>query len=140
MSTVFPYYFDDGQTTFHGTFSISKLKQAYHDNYDYFQLHFLEGTFFIKDVYQTKIYEENFKGIKAVIALKKEYVQEEPSTYEKEICFTSQNRARRNQYGLMVVHVDMEEKLPTKKMLHWLLHDQIENLFIGNEKYLVTIT
>ncbi|QDX91764.1 hypothetical protein EEL30_04890 [Brevibacillus laterosporus] len=115
MSTVFPYYFDDGQTTFH-------------------------GTFFIKDVYQTKIYEENFKGIKAVIALKKEYLQEEPSTYEKQICFTSQNRAKRNQYEVMVVNADMEEKLPTKKMLHWLLHDPIKNPFIGNEKYLVTIT
>ncbi|PEA87579.1 hypothetical protein [Bacillus thuringiensis] len=139
MATVFPYYFDDGQTTFHGTCSIKKLQKSYHDNYDYFQVHFLEGTLFIKDVYQNKIYEETFQNVQSVIAVKKEYVQEETCGYEKEVCFTSRNRTSENPYEVMVVNADIEKKLTRNKILNWLLHDPIRNLFIGNEKYLLTI-
>ncbi|HHT7190467.1 hypothetical protein PDN14_25475 [Bacillus cereus group sp. Bc222] len=139
LSKIFPYYFDDGQTTFYGTCSINKLKKAYHDNYDYFQVHLLDGTLFIKDVSKTKIYEETFQKIKAVIALKREYLQKEAYTYEKEICFISRNRTIQNQYEVMVVNSDIEQKLTNKEVLNWLLQDLIKKLFIGNEKFLLLI-
>ncbi|MDO6662047.1 hypothetical protein Q4571_15765 [Bacillus thuringiensis] len=139
MSPGFPYYFEDVNTTFHGTFSLKKIQKSYHDNYDYFKVHFLEGTLSINHVYRNKIYEEYFQNVHSIIALKKGYLQEDSHIYENEICFTSRNRASKNQFEVMVVNTDIEKKLANKKTLNWVVQNLTKNLFIGNEKYLLTI-
>ncbi|ARF68076.1 hypothetical protein B7C51_09905 [Paenibacillus larvae subsp. pulvifaciens] len=139
MSNVFPYRFDDAQSSFHGTFSIKKINKEYHYNYDYFKIHFLEGKFLLKDAHQNKMYEENVTGIKAAIALKKEYLQEMPPARQKSLNFTNSIELGENKYNLMVVNTDLENKLTNNLILKGMLHRKIKDLFIGNEKYLLTI-
>ncbi|MGG3837695.1 hypothetical protein ABEV00_11740 [Paenibacillus thiaminolyticus] len=137
---IFPYHYDDAQTSFHGTFSIKKINKEYHCNYAYFQLHFLEGQFLLQDAHQNKMYEENVTGVKAVVALKKEYLQEIPPTHQKNLIFKKVSGLEKNKYDLMVVSADLENKLGNKLVLKGMLHQKIKELFLGNEKYLLTIT
>ena len=137
---IFPYHYDDAQTSFHGTFSIKKINKEYHYNYAYFQLHFLEGQIILQDAHQNKMYEENVTGVKAVVALKKEYLQEIPPTQQKNLIFRNVRGLEKNNYDLMVVSTDLENKLANKLVLKGMLHQKIKELFIGNEKYLLTIT
>lgn len=136
---IFPYHYDDAQTSFQGTFSIKKINQEYHYNYDYFEVHFLEGEFLLKDVHQNKVYEENVTGVKAVVALKKEYLQEIPPNCPKNLIFTNVSGLEKNKYCLMVVNSDVENQLANKLVLKGMLHRKIMDLFIGNEKYLLTM-
>ncbi|WP_407053702.1 hypothetical protein [Paenibacillus dendritiformis] len=64
----------------------------------------------MKDAHQNKMYEENVTGVKAVIALKKEYLQEVPPTHQKNLIFRNVGGLDKNKYDLMVVSTDLIHK------------------------------
>lgn len=140
MDNVFPYVFYESGVRSEGKILINRLKESYHTNYEYFLVEFIEGFISIEDCNKHNMYERNIEKVKSVFALKVGYIENESlSTNDYDIIFYNKKNVQKNNYKLMIVNTDVENKLKDKLLLKSLLDNLVEKIFIGNEKYLLKI-
>lgn len=140
MRNIFPYSIDENNIKSTGKFSLQKLKEEYHTNYDYFLIEFLEGNLSIKNTNKKELYENSIKEIKSVFAIKKDYLKIESTFIPKgEIKFYSTENYKANEFQLMIIDTDLEKKFKDELLINSLLEILIKKVFIGNERYLLQI-
>lgn len=139
MFYEFPFSIQDQQTSFKGTLSISKLSKSYHSDHNYYQINFLEGIVSFRDIYNKIIYEENIKGINAVIALKQNLQRESPQSNEANYSITNVDSISKKVSEFMVVNIEMKNKNMKSRIIKCFLSMRIKKIFAGNEDYLLKI-
>ncbi len=134
------FCFEDRRVFMDGVFFLEKIQKQYHPKYDYFKVTFCKGNLFIRNKNKNKLAQFDLKDIESVIALKREYLEENKvKDIESNFFININNKVDINKYGLYVVNVDITKKLEEDFTLRAILNEKLKLLFLGNEDKLLKI-